>query len=380
MKNNPTIAFDCGTSGSKVMAHYKRTKGFPADEDRYYLVSPFARELSHARYESLLEEAKDGIGGYDDCLVSFVDPYREQQVYWQMGQSAGSQGLLPVRDRKLQKCVAKVLAFIGYLVSIELKSDETVDLDLGVLLPFDEIQDRQLLAELLRRVVSEGFNFNGVALDNIHFSSLSVKPEGFGLYRRYASDVTNVLVMGQSDSSWLHFTPGGLSARKSLTLPETGMHDFIREVSTGFALTDELRASELISRAGHQLRNKHLLGLTQTRSDAELGQLKRAITDARQQYWLSRSSEFERLDTSFVDCVHITGGTAQYFADEISALFRAKGIKPMWCKDLALEFYERYKLPSRTPLLYRMADCYGFYLTLPGVEQFVRKAVEVSHV
>lgn len=379
MKQNPTIAFDCGTSGSKVLAHYRREKGFPVDEDRYYLIEPFARELSESSYKSMLELSEDGIGGYDDCLVSFFDPYREAQVYWQLGQSAAQQGALPVRDRKMERCVAKVLAFIGYLVSIEIKPEDTVAIHLGVLLPFDEIQDRHLLARLLENMVSGegGFHFNGVFLNNVRIASLQVKPEGYGIYKRYASDITNVLVMGQSDSSWLHFSQGGLSTKKSQTLPETGMHDFVQEISTRFALTNELQASELVSRAGRKLRPKELLDLTQTRSSAELEQLQHAITAAREQYWLDRSVQFSRLDTTLVDQVHITGGTAQYFSVEINTLFRSKGVEPQWCKDLALEFYERFGLSKKTQLLYRMADCYGFYLTLPEVEPFVNKSVEV---
>lgn len=379
VKTKPTIAFDCGTSGSKVLAHYVREKGFPGDEDRFYLIDPFARELSEARYQSLLELSVDGIGGYDDCLVSFHDSFRDEQVYWQLGQSAAQQGALPVRDRKLERCVAKVLAFIGYLVSIEIKPEDTLEVHLGVLLPFDEIQDRQLMAQLIQKVLSQetGFEFNGQHLSNVRLASLAIKPEGYGIYKRYASDVTNVLVMGQSDSSWLHFSQGGLSTKQSQTLPETGMHDFIQEVSTGFALTNELKASEFICLAGRKLNAKPLLKLTQTQSDVELCQLKDAIVAARDQYWLDRSVEFHRLDTSLVDRVHITGGTAQYFADEISTLFRSKGVKPLWCKDLMLEFLERYRLKKRTGVHCRMVDCYGFYLTLPGVEPYVCKSVEV---
>ena len=382
MKKKPTVAFDCGTSGSKVLAHYARERGFPGDEDRYYLIEPFARELSQARYKSLLELSEDGIGGYNDCLISFFDPYRDQQVFWQLGQSAAQQGGLPVRERKLERCAAKVLAFIGYLVSIEIQPDDIVEINLGVLLPFDEIQDGQLLADLLEQVLSGGggFHFNGQFLNSVRIASLQVKPEGYGIYKRYASDVTNVLVMGQSDSSWLHFSQGGLSTKKSQTLPETGMHDLVQEVSTGFALTDELRASELISRAGRKLKSKQLLDLTQTRSPAELEQLKGAITAAREQYWLDRSVDFGRLDTSQVDQVHITGGTAQYFSTEINALFRSKGVEPLWCKDLALEFHDRFELTEKTQLLYRMADCYGFYLTLPGVDKFVNRPTEVANV
>jgi hypothetical protein len=382
MKNKPTIAYDCGTSGSKVLTQYTRAKGLPPDEDRFYLIDPFARKLSEPRYKSLLKLSEDGNGGIDDSLISFFDPLCGGQVFWQLGQSAAQQGALPVRDRKLERCAAKVLAFVGYLVSIELKASDVVELNLGVLLPFDEIQDSHLLTELFQQVLSGGggFHFNGSFLNHVRIASLEIKPEGYGIYKRYASDTTNILVMGQSDSSWLHFTQGGLSTKKSMTLPETGMHDFVQEVSTGFALTNELQASKQISLAGRKLKSKELLDLTQTRTAVELDQLKRAISAAREQYWLDRSVELRRLDVSMVDRIYITGGTAQYFNEEINELFRLKGVMPLWCKDLALEFFERYQLPKKTPLLYRMADCYGLYLSLPGVEPYVSKAVEVVNV
>jgi len=42
-----------------------------------------------------------------------------------------------------------------------------------------------------------------------------------------------------------------------------------------------------------------------------------------------------------------------------------------------LEFFERFRVERKSDLLHRFADCYGYYRTLPGVEQYEVKTVEL---
>lgn len=283
-----SVAFDAGTSGSKVIATY--TSGeYPFDRvENYFLVDPSVRPLTQQTYQDMLDGIVDGGGGLGSSLVSYIDPNSGQRVYWELGETAARPGLLSVRDRKFEKLLAKVLGFVGYLVQVEMQATELVKLNLGVLLPFDEIEDRRILAQWLRQILGTsedgvGFVFNGMAITNVCLEAIDCKPEGYGIYKSYAGDRVSVLVIGHSDSSWLYFNQGALNKKLSCTLPETGMHDFIGGLS--FPITDELRAAQLLSQTGASFKPNLLAELTQTRSEAELAYLQQAIQSAKAQYW-----------------------------------------------------------------------------------------------
>jgi hypothetical protein len=370
-----TVAFDAGTSGSKVIASYEADE-YPFERlEKYYLVDPSVRPLTRQTYQNLLAYAADGIG-LGSNLVSYVDPKSGERVYWEVGESASRPGLLAVRDRKFEKLLAKVLGFLGYLAHYEIQTREVIELNLGLLLPFDEIEDRRLFARWLRQILGEieddapaGFEFNGIAIANVRLAAIDCKPEGYGIYKAYPSDRVAVMVIGHSDSSWLYFNNGMLNAKLSRTLPETGMHDFIRTLS--FPITHELRAAQLLAQAGSSLKPNVLIELTQTKSDAEIEQLQQAIQGAKAQYWTDRRSQFNSLNVSDARLVTVSGGAANYFAGELNGLFKELfGIRLHWCRTLMLEFFERFGLERKSDLLHRFADCYGYYRTLPGVSPY----------
>jgi len=380
-----TVSFDAGTSGSKVIATYEADE-YPFERvEKYFLVDPSVRLLTQQTYKDLLDYAADGTG-LGSNLVSYIEPNSGERVYWEVGETAARPGLLAVRDRKFEKLLAKVLSFLGYLVYVEMQTTELLELVLGILLPFDEIEDRRLLAQWLRQILGgvenenpPGFEFNGVAIGNIRLKMMDCKPEGYGIYKAYPGDRVAVLVIGHSDSSWLYFNNGMLNAKLSRTLPETGMHDFIRTLS--FPITYELRTAELLAQAGTKLNPAILAELTQTKSGEELQRLQQAIQEAKAQYWIDRRAGFSSLNVPDVRLTTVSGGAANYFSTELNQLFKELfGVHLHWCKALMLEFLERFKIKRKSDLLHRFADCYGYYRTLPGVEQYQVKSVEVVGV
>ncbi|WP_250126316.1 hypothetical protein [Chroococcidiopsis sp. CCMEE 29] len=377
-----TVAFDAGTSGTKVIANYQASE-YPFDQtQKYFLVDPSVRPLTQQTYQNLLDYAADGVG-LGSNLVSYLDPKSGNRVYWEVGETASRPGLLAVRDRKFEKLLAKVLSFLGYLVHCEMQATELLKFRLGVLLPFDEIEDRRLLAQWLRQVLGApedesppGFEFNGVAIANIRLETIECKPEGYGIYKAYPGERVAVLIIGHSDSSWLYFNNGMLNAKLSQTLPETGMHDFLQTLS--FPITYELRAAQLLTQAGTALKSSILAELTQTKSDAEVQHLQQAIREAKAQYWVDRRSQFSSLNVPDARLVTVSGGAANYFSSELNQLFKELfGVHLHWCKSLMLEFFERFGIERKSDLLHRFADCYGYYRTLPGVEPYQVKPVEV---
>lgn len=378
-----TIALDPGTSGTKAIVQYFKDE-FPFERiEKYFLSEPPVRQLTEATYQHLLDGASESVG-LGSNLVSYLDPKSNSRIYWEVGETAARPGLITVSDRKFEKLLAKVLAFLGYLARCELQTDEAVQVNLGILLPFDEYEDRKLLAPWLKQILGEignesaGFEFNGTKISNIRLKTLDFKPEGVGIYKAYLAERVAVLVVGHSDSSWLYFNNGKLIGERSRTFPGTGMHGFLSTLN--FPIAYELKAAEILARAGKTLNPKVLSDLTQTKSDSEIALLSRAIVEAKSQYWSDRRAQFSSLDVSGLNRIPTTGGTANFFASELNGLFHELfGIRLHWCKSLMLEFFERFKIERKSDLLHRFADCYGYYKWLPGVEaHYMKSIVEVT--
>lgn len=369
-----TAGVDVGTSGTKS-CFFGESPEYPFKPiEKFFLVSPYVRELTQATYNDALEYLSDGQGGLDSSFVSFVNPESGDRVFWELGETAVRPGFLQVESRKFGFCLAKVLGLLGYLIQQHLQTTEPIALNLGVLLPLNELEDRHLLAQWIRQTIND-FEFNGVAVRNIKLATFDCKPEGYGLFRAYSAQ--RVLLVGHRDSTWLCFNSGKLNPKLSRTLPETGMHDFIRSIR--FPIANELQAAKVLSLAGRKLKQKPLMELTQTRSQAEFEQLQQAIRQAHSQYWVDRRSQFSSLAMSDCCMVPVSGGTAHYFSEELNQLF-AKEFKVHlhWCEDLHDEFRNRFNLSKgNDELLYRFADPYAYSRSLPAVERYEVKSVAV---
>lgn len=374
------IAFDAGTSGSKGVACYQSNEYPYKRVERHYLVNPSVRSLTKETYIDRLEFANE-ISGLSSNLVSYTDPSSGERLYWEVGESAAHPGLLNVRDRKFEKLLAKLLAFIGYLVRCEIHPSETVELVLGVLLPLDEIEDRRLLYRWLKTILgggkSQSFEFNGIVIGNVRLQEADCKPEGYGVFKSQADDPLIVFIVGHSDSTWLHFDRGMLNPKLSRTLPETGMHDFIRTLR--FPITNELQAAKIIARAGPKLERDILAQLTQTKTESEINELTQALIEAKKQYWSDRADQLKSLQTEGVTKIPTTGGFAVYSTGELNELFKELfGVKLSWCKPLIKNFCEKFQIRKKTALIYRFADVYGYYLSLVAMARKIEQEEKKS--
>lgn len=367
-----TGGVDVGTSGSKS-CFFGESPEYPFKPiEKFFLVSPYVRELTQATYHDALEYQSDSQGSLDSSLVSFINPDSGERVFWELGETAARPGFLQVESRKFEFCLAKVLGLLGYLIQQHLNTSDPINLNLGVLLPLNELEDRHLLAQWIRQTIND-FEFNGVVIRNIQLATFDCKPEGYGLFRAYSAE--RVLLVGHRDSTWLCFNSGKLNTKLSRTLPETGMHDFIRSIR--FPISNELQAARVLSLAGRKLKQRPLMELTQTRSQAEFEQLQQAIRQAHTQYWVDRRSQFTTLAMGDCQTIPVSGGTAHYFSEELNQLF-AKEFKVQlhWCKDLHNEFRRRFNLgEGNDELLYRFADPYAYARSLPSVKRYEAKSV-----
>jgi hypothetical protein len=371
-----TVGFDPGTSSGKVNATWQSDE-FPFEQvERYYLVPSAMQTLNEGNYANMLELSEGHVCGVNSCLLSYIDPGNGKRRFWEMGSTATRPGQIQAQERKFEKCLAKVLAFLGYLVRGELRSADPIELTLGLLLPLDEFGDRRVLAEWLRAAVGS-FEYNGARVENIKLAKIVIKPEGYGLYKASSEDSALVVNWGHSDLTMLVFNDGWLVRKQSSTWPLAGMHGFMKCLD--FPYTYELEAAQIISAAGRKMNTQILAELTQTASNAEMASLKKAIALARDDFWEERSVEFGSVSLNGLKTVLVGGGTTRFFDIELNRFYKKRlgGMMPNWGEAVATEFTERFDVDpdSYLPVLFK--DIYGYYCTLPGVERFDSKPVEV---
>jgi hypothetical protein len=371
-----TVGFDPGTSGSKIAATWQSDE-YPFEQiERCYLVPPAMQTLNETDYRNGLELSDSSVCGVNSCVLSYVDPANGKRKFWEMGSTATRPGRIRAQERKFEKCIAKVLAILGYLVQGELKTRDPIELTLGLLLPLDEFGDRHVLADWLKAVV-ENFEYNGVLINNIKLAKIDVKPEGYGIYK--ASEVDSALVVnwGHSDLTMLMFKNGKLIQTQSDTWPLAGMHGFMKCLD--FPYTYELSDAQSISAAGRKMDSRILKELSQTGSAAEMTRLKNAIATARGTFWQLRSEDFQSVPLAGLDAVLIGGGTARFFDVELNRFYekQLEGMLPDWGEAITNEFTERFGVEAGSYLPNLFKDIYGYYCTLPGVERYEAKPAEV---
>lgn len=362
MSKEITIAFDGGTSSSKVVASYPSTSNV-FNDDKFFLINSGVRQLTKKNHDYLLN-CLEGDIGLNASLVSFIDPKSSSLVYWEVGESVSRQGLLTVEERKFEALIVKLLAFTGYLINLSSNHQSSISLNLGVLLPLDEIEDRRTLAKWLREIINQnGFTVNGKSFNKVQLDKINVKPEGFGLYKTSAGESIGVLMMGHSDCSWLYFSNGFFSPQFSRTLPGTGMHGLIENLR--FPVQNELTVAKTIAEAGKECDRKVLIELTQTKSEDEYSQLIEAISVARSQYWQDRQRDWQFLNIESVDSLVVGGGAAYYFATELKDVFKENyGLKISWGKQLKKDFCDRFGVKSSDKVANLFIDCYGYFQTI----------------
>jgi len=358
-----TIAFDPGSTSSRC----------------FYTLKPFTPSL--LLMESEVAEVSSGaIEGYEASKLGNPAPENTAWIehkgeYRAVGFLAKNHfhADLNLVDSKIKLAVWKALAAIGAIAQNHgLSNGSTIRF--GALLPYSEFRDGELFEQLLGNALV-GFRFRGEER-SFDLESFQSRPEGFGLVSRgrppgssLKHTVIVVVIVGYRDVSTYVMERGVIS--RGFTKPY-GFSKFIGVVrgQTAGLKPDVLTAA--ICKAGPKISPRALAHLVRdidsSVRDAELAQIRRAISVAREQYWLGLSSWLRSHIPAEADEAIVGGGTAHYYEREFNSLF--SGLQVNWCSDLE-EQLERCYQPeiSRFGLSYRLTDCYGFFHHLVGSER-----------
>ena len=407
------LSVDCGGSQTKIIYQLSGE-----ESPGYLLMSPLVEEIKPEKIVSYLDR-KSSLGS--------PAPEREAYLKWQervfvVGDLARE---FDPEDRtseqKYENALYKVAAAIGVIVSkLKLKlGKKKLELHLGVLIPWDEYNDRSIFEERLRKVLA-GFEFRGVSLF-CSIGSILVRPEGGGVaatyIRQHGSDWLHdkkiaVLMFGHRNVTALYFDRGKLSGDS----PLLGFSNFLSAVIERKSVDRELLSNAVMdtiaqaynaTRPQNENHNRYpdwgeyapIKGLAKAK-DVELNErecklIVDAVTVATKEYWEKIEKWLGKTIPGAVDIVIISGGAGEFLQPDLERYFNIchavkrensyhpwKRIgeyiaidskKPMpqllWGKGIVKLVREKFEIDFQDDdhnMAIRLADCYGLFDYLIG--------------
>lgn len=163
-------------------------------------------------------------------------------------------------------------------------------------------------------------------------------------------------MFGHKDFTWAHVTEETISISDSRALTGWGMLRLVKAIS--YTFVDELWAAAAICAAGEGMSDKALLTVVPPN---DLARVKLEIPEARALVWSQLWDELSVSSIQRAEQVFAAGGNAVYWRPELR---QALGPKLSMGGELISEIKERVPELVKSPHLYRLADCYGFFKTL----------------
>ncbi|MBA3920219.1 MAG: ParM/StbA family protein [Nostocaceae cyanobacterium] len=277
---------------------------------------------------------------------------------------------LQLKKRKFESAIPKVLAMVGAISSKYELSNET-KIQLAVLLPWGEYQDRLLFKKVITEALSN-YKFRGQAKSFILDSFLCM-PEGGGVLikgREPGASLQGlkivVVIVGYRDVSLLFMDRGELSTGMTRSLGYYQMLDAIKARTSGL---NEHALVKAVCKAGKNINPKALMELVNTVDEDyranEISQIRTAIAEARVEYW-SKLEPWLKLEVGRdVDEVLLTGGTALFLRPELNNLFSYTNVN--WCENLERQIISNFQpIVAAKSLSMRLTDIYGLFFYLMG--------------
>jgi hypothetical protein len=357
-----TVTFDSGWSRRKA-SYFNPINGGGVG---CFAISPYEAEIY---IEPQLEDALS-------TEKLWIEYGNRQFLLGEIARDKPGGSILTFGEKKYERAVRFTLAALGYLRKT-VNLDWATPLRLGLLLPFEEYQDKESAEELLRYHLS-GYQWCGETV-RFNLEEFICCPEGAGIYAKCGSETVRrslVIILGYQDATALHVLDGDPDDTRSQTVL-LGMSTLIQSIKKGYSVRDELRLAQALVEVAEQKSDQPLQQLIQANDENiranELTRLKNAIQKSRKQYLGALRKWLER-HLYDVDEVLISGGTALYLKPEIDQWFKEWAIqhrgypdKANWCPSLIKETQTILGTKDKYEL-HRSADNVGFLLDLIAEE------------
>lgn len=273
---------------------------------------------------------------------------------------------------KYESALYKILGIVGAIAHKHQLSNP-FDLELLVLLPFNEFTSRQWLEESLKECLPT-FYWCGKEV-NVTLSKFQCLPEGYGgvsfLLRSFGEQWLQnrrvaVLMFGHRNTSFLRFERGSFQEGRVSNL---GFYQLLQKIVDRSAGQDVESLLPIIYRLGNDLHVdsplvRFLLKSKEVKHrKLEAKQLVKTIVTSRQEYWRLLEDWLKSVVPRSLHEIIILGGGAQYFRLELSDRYSWTNIH--WCDNLAEEIIAQFNLSKTVEeqniLCYRLIDIYSYF-------------------
>ncbi|MEM7761336.1 MAG: ParM/StbA family protein [Cyanobacteria bacterium P01_A01_bin.40] len=410
------LCIDPGGSQTKVI--YQLTKD---KKPRYFLMSPEVEEIS-----------RDNLKRYLDKQSPLSNPSPLRQAYLEVNKRTFVIGYFAnkfdpedrLQEIKYENALYKTLAAVGVIIEQNNLNPKKLSLQLAILLPWNEYEDRQKFFQKLAQYLNN-FSFRGLSY-SVKLERSVCRPEGGGLAAIYTrkrgsqwqqSKKLGILMFGHRNITALYFKYGDLRGES----PLYGFSGFLDNVIARTSGLDRERIASAIFKglesdkqqkyenyryakqtfypnwvkldAFEQLANAKDSDLRQTEIDC----VDKAIDVATDEYWSKLSKWLGRVFDSDLDEVVISGGASRFLETELERYFNCAHIcektgssylrtgeyEPLhpgkhftpivWGAGFTKEIEEILalsgKFEAENSLSYRLVDAYGLFDHLIATNQ-----------
>lgn len=354
------VCVDPGGSQTKII--YQQTKD---EKPSYLLMAPFVEEI-----------LEDNLKRYLDKESSMSNPSSIRQAYLKVNKRTFVVGyfasLFDPEDRlseiKYENALYKTLAAVGVIAESNQLNPKKISLQLAVLLPWNEYEDRSKFYQKLKEYLND-FVFRGESY-SVELDKFICRPEGGGLAaihtRKQGSDwqqnsKLGILMFGHRNITALNFEYGDLTGDS----PLIGFSKLIDNVIERTSGLDRDRIAKAIfqgleSTKSERYENPRSASQTfypeWSKLDAidqlanakdsdlrrqEINDVGEAIDIATEEYWLTVSKWLNRVFPDDLDSVVISGGASRFLEPNLERYFNCEHI----CKKNESSYYRPY---SRT--------------------------------
>lgn len=347
------LAFDPSASMSKGMYAIENVANHTTPILKWMVMEPEVVEITKAEIEAY---EKQKIGQSQPENEAWVTLGRQ---HYAVGYLARCQfkGWERHRELKYELAVYKVLAMVG-VIATQYNLKNQCCLDLGLLLPYGEYEDRHRFEILLREALKH-FCFRGSPywIELNHFICL---PEGGGLIvRGLTKDPKQysalVLMIGYRNVSYLRQEREQITEGQTTNLGFLQLLEKVCQMTSGYTPVQLL---EPIYCAGASPNRQILKSLVRSSNPltqkSELNELIAAIKAARKTHYNNLITWLKSRRLPPIDEVILSGGTAYYYQRELSEYFPTSHWADYLEKDLI-------KLAPEKAYRYRLTDLYGFW-------------------
>jgi len=353
-----TLALDFGGSGLRGILTQSTFK------PELFLMEP---EVSLVTPQSLSDYAEVKVGSTNPDRSAWVEYKGEFHAVGNLAKKRFKANL-QLEKRKFELALPKVLAAVG-AISETHSVPNGASIRLGTVLPWGEYRDRKLFEQILMSALAN-YKFCGVEKSFV-LETFVCLPEGGGVLTQGREPGTSfrhldlsVLMLGYRDVSVLFVDRGEMSL--GITAP-LGFSSLVKSVAEKTSLYDYQKMTHAICKAGKNVNPKALTPLTDNVGDAykdhEQSKIRKAIMDAREEYWLMLREWLKLQIKRDLDEVIVAGGTANFLRTELSNFLSFT--KVLWCDDLEKRIESSFSHQIKASgLEYRLADVYGLFFYL----------------